>query len=198
MDVKAAEFAKYAANAMLATRISFMNELAGLGRPGGRGHRAGATRHGSDRRIGYSFLYAGTGYGGSCFLKDLRALIHTAGENGHRLRLLEAVEAVNVAQKNVLVEKITARFGQSLKAGALPAELHRWRVLDVGCNAGFYSFELAVKSVLMGNSNGGLGKKAKRTREPQTAGFRSAPKRRRRGIGKESDCNLETDNPCIS
>jgi UDPglucose 6-dehydrogenase len=115
MDIKAAEFTKYAANAMLATRISFMNELAGLADQVGVDIEHVRRGIGSDRRIGYSFLYAGTGYGGSCFPKDVRALIHTAAENGHRLRVLEAVEAVNEAQKNVLVEKITARFGPSLK-----------------------------------------------------------------------------------
>jgi UDPglucose 6-dehydrogenase len=115
MDVKAAEFTKYAANAMLATRISFMNELAGLADQVGVDIEQVRRGIGSDRRIGYSFLYAGTGYGGSCFPKDVRALIHTAAENGHRLRLLEAVEAVNESQKNVLVEKITARFGENLK-----------------------------------------------------------------------------------
>jgi UDPglucose 6-dehydrogenase len=115
MDVKAAEFTKYAANAMLATRISFMNELAGLADQVGVDIEQVRRGIGSDRRIGYSFLYAGTGYGGSCFPKDVRALIHTAAENGQRLRLLEAVEAVNEAQKNVLVEKINHRFGPSLK-----------------------------------------------------------------------------------
>jgi len=115
MDLKAAEFTKYAANAMLATRISFMNELAGLADQVGVDIEQVRRGIGSDQRIGYSFLYAGTGYGGSCFRKDVRALIHTAAENGQRLRLLEAVEAVNEGQKTILVEKITARFGANLK-----------------------------------------------------------------------------------
>lgn len=115
MDVKAAEFTKYAANAMLATRISFMNELANLADAVGVDIEQVRRGIGSDGRIGYSFLYAGTGYGGSCFPKDVRALIRTAQANGHSLRVLRAVEAVNEAQKGVLVGKITARFGDNLK-----------------------------------------------------------------------------------
>jgi UDPglucose 6-dehydrogenase len=115
MDVKAAEFTKYAANAMLATRISFMNELANLAGQVGVDIEQVRKGIGSDRRIGYSFLYAGTGYGGSCFPKDVRALIQTATKNGHRLRLLEAVEEVNQLQKNVLIHLISGRFGDNLK-----------------------------------------------------------------------------------
>jgi UDPglucose 6-dehydrogenase len=115
MDVKSAEFTKYAANAMLATRISFMNELANLAGEVGVDIEHVRRGIGSDGRIGYSFLYAGTGYGGSCFPKDVRALVRTAEANGHRLRVLEAVERVNEAQKNVLVKKIVARFGENLK-----------------------------------------------------------------------------------
>ena len=114
MDVRSAEFTKYAANAMLATRISFMNELANLAER--LGADIEAVRHGigSDPRIGYSFLYAGTGYGGSCFPKDVRALQQTAGEQGQHLHILAAVEAVNEAQKSVLSQKISARFGADL------------------------------------------------------------------------------------
>jgi UDPglucose 6-dehydrogenase len=115
MDVKAAEFTKYAANAMLATRISFMNELANLADTVGVDIEQVRKGIGSDPRIGYSFLYAGSGYGGSCFPKDVQALIRTANGNGHQLRVLEAVEAVNQAQKSVLVNKITARFGADLQ-----------------------------------------------------------------------------------
>jgi UDPglucose 6-dehydrogenase len=115
MDVKSAEFTKYAANAMLATRISFMNDLANLAGQVGVDIEHVRRGIGSDGRIGYSFLYAGTGYGGSCFPKDVRALIRIAEANGHRLRVLEAVERVNEAQKSVLVNKITARFGENLK-----------------------------------------------------------------------------------
>ena len=115
MDVKAAEFTKYAANAMLATRISFMNELANLAEQVGVDIEQVRKGIGSDPRIGYGFLYAGTGYGGSCFPKDVQALIRTAAANGRRLQVLEAVEAVNTTQKQVLVDKITARFGADLK-----------------------------------------------------------------------------------
>jgi UDPglucose 6-dehydrogenase len=110
MDVASAEFTKYAANAMLATRISFMNELANLAGELGVDIEQVRQGIGSDRRIGYSFLYAGTGYGGSCFPKDVRALMHSAAACGRRLRVLEAVEAVNEAQKNILVEMIAKRY----------------------------------------------------------------------------------------
>jgi UDPglucose 6-dehydrogenase len=115
MDVKAAEFTKYAANAMLATRISFMNELANLAEQVGVDIEQVRKGIGSDPRIGYSFLYAGTGYGGSCFPKDVKAMIRTAAAKGRRLQVLEAVEAVNAAQKSVLVDKIIARFGSDLR-----------------------------------------------------------------------------------
>lgn len=114
MDVKSAEFTKYAANAMLATRISFMNELANLADKVGADIELVRQGIGSDPRIGYSFLYAGTGYGGSCFPKDVQALVHTASEHGQRLQVLEAVEAINHTQKNVLVRKIFERYGDDL------------------------------------------------------------------------------------
>jgi UDPglucose 6-dehydrogenase len=115
MDTRSAELTKYAANAMLATRISFMNELARLA------ERVGAdielVRHGigSDPRIGTHFLYAGTGYGGSCFPKDVKALIRAGHETGVNLGVLVAVEAANEAQKRVLVDKVVARFGEELQ-----------------------------------------------------------------------------------
>jgi UDPglucose 6-dehydrogenase len=115
MDVRSAEFTKYAANAMLATRISFMNDLSNLADTIGADIEAVRRGIGSDPRIGYDFLYAGCGYGGSCFPKDVQALIQTARENGHRLRILESVEEVNDAQKEVLVEKITRRMGEDLR-----------------------------------------------------------------------------------
>ncbi len=115
MDVKSAEFTKYAANAMLATRISFMNELANLAEQVGADIELVRQGIGSDPRIGYSFLYAGTGYGGSCFPKDVQALIRTGREHGQTLRMLEAVEAVNHNQKQALVQKIFARYGRDLK-----------------------------------------------------------------------------------
>jgi UDPglucose 6-dehydrogenase len=114
MDVRSAEFTKYAANAMLATRISFMNELANLAERVGADIESVRRGIGSDPRIGYHFLYAGCGYGGSCFPKDVRALMQTANEQGHSLRILDAVSEVNAAQKQVLVNKIVARFGEDL------------------------------------------------------------------------------------
>jgi len=115
MDVKSAELTKYAANAMLATRISFMNELAVLAEK--LGADIEQVRHGigSDPRIGYHFLYAGCGYGGSCFPKDVQALRRTAQENGIPLRVLDAVEEANDAQKQILVNKLTVRLGSDLK-----------------------------------------------------------------------------------
>jgi len=114
MDVKSAELTKYAANAMLATRISFMNELANLADAVGADIEAVRQGIGSDSRIGYGFLYAGTGYGGSCFPKDVSALTKTALQHGRDLKILEAVEAVNRQQKTILIEKITKRFGDDL------------------------------------------------------------------------------------
>ncbi|MHB0917025.1 MAG: UDP-glucose dehydrogenase family protein [Thiobacillus sp.] len=115
MDVKSAELTKYAANAMLATRISFMNELAVLAEK--LGADIEQVRHGigSDPRIGYDFLYAGCGYGGSCFPKDVQALRRTGQENGIPLRVLDAVEAANDAQKQILIHKLTAKLGTDLK-----------------------------------------------------------------------------------
>jgi len=114
MDVRSAELTKYAANAMLATRISFMNELANLADRLGADIEMVRQGIGSDPRIGYHFLYPGAGYGGSCFPKDVKALQFTAVEQGRPLRVIAAAEAVNDAQKLVLVEKIVARFGEDL------------------------------------------------------------------------------------
>jgi UDPglucose 6-dehydrogenase len=114
MDVRSAELTKYAANAMLATRISFMNELANLADDLGADIEHVRQGIGSDVRIGYHFLYPGAGYGGSCFPKDVKALRHTAQQYGRPLRILEAVEAVNEAQKLRLVDKIVARLGSDL------------------------------------------------------------------------------------
>lgn len=114
MDVRSAEFTKYAANAMLATRISFMNELANLADKVGVDIEAVRHGIGSDPRIGYSFLYAGCGYGGSCFPKDVQALERTASEYGQELMILRAVEDVNHQQKRVLGDKIVSRFGENL------------------------------------------------------------------------------------
>lgn len=115
MDIRSAELTKYAANAMLATRISFMNELANLAEKLGADIESVRRGIGSDPRIGYDFLYAGAGYGGSCFPKDVKALIKTAAtEAGLDLKVLNAVEAANDAQKHVLGAKIKARFGNDL------------------------------------------------------------------------------------
>ncbi|MGE5651024.1 MAG: UDP-glucose dehydrogenase family protein [Bacillota bacterium] len=114
MDVRSAEFTKYAANAMLATRISFMNELANLADKVGADIEAVRHGIGSDPRIGYSFLYAGCGYGGSCFPKDVQALERTARDYGQDLLILQAVEEVNHHQKHVLGRKIVERFGENL------------------------------------------------------------------------------------
>ena len=115
MDIRSAELTKYAANAMLATRISFMNELANLAEKLGADIEQVRKGIGSDPRIGYDFLYAGAGYGGSCFPKDVKALIKTAVDDaGIELRVLKAVEAANDAQKHVLGDKIKARFGADL------------------------------------------------------------------------------------
>jgi UDPglucose 6-dehydrogenase len=114
MDVRSAELTKYAANAMLATRISFMNELALLAEQVGADIELVRQGIGSDPRIGYHFLYAGAGYGGSCFPKDVKALIRIGSENGRDMKVLGAVEAANDAQKHVLVEKVVARFGDNL------------------------------------------------------------------------------------
>jgi UDPglucose 6-dehydrogenase len=114
MDVRSAELTKYAANAMLATRISFMNELANLAERLGANIEQVRRGIGSDPRIGYHFLYAGAGYGGSCFPKDVRALQRTAERHGARLRILKAVEEANDAQKLVLLDKLGARLGADL------------------------------------------------------------------------------------
>jgi UDPglucose 6-dehydrogenase len=114
MDVRSAELTKYAANAMLATRISFMNELANLAES--LGADIESVRHGigADPRIGYHFLYPGCGYGGSCFPKDVKALIQIGKNNGHDLKVLNAVEAANDVQKHVVSAKIKQHFGNDL------------------------------------------------------------------------------------
>jgi len=114
MDIRSAEMTKYTANSMLATKISFMNEIANIC------ERVGANvnhvRHGigSDSRIGYSFIYPGCGYGGSCFPKDVQALAKTSKDFGYEPKLLDAVESVNYAQKRVVSNKVIKRFGEDL------------------------------------------------------------------------------------
>ena len=114
MDVPSAEMTKYAANAMLATRISFMNDIANLCEIIGADVSMVRKGIGSDARIGSRFLYPGCGYGGSCFPKDVKALVKTAADKGYRMRILEAVEAVNEWQKSILFRKLEAHFGGKL------------------------------------------------------------------------------------
>lgn len=114
MDIRSAEMTKYAANTMLATKISFMNEIANICELVGADANMVRIGIGSDNRIGYSFIYPGTGYGGSCFPKDVKALKKIAEEHGYKARLISAVEDVNDAQKLVIAQKITKRFGEDL------------------------------------------------------------------------------------
>lgn len=114
MDIRSAEMTKYAANAMLATKISFMNEIANICERVGADVNMVRIGIGSDHRIGYSFIYPGVGYGGSCFPKDVQALIKTAKDYGYEPRIISAVEEVNAKQKLSLVDKVVKRFGDNL------------------------------------------------------------------------------------
>lgn len=115
MDVPSAEMTKYAANAMLATRISFMNDIANLCERIGANVDNVRKGMGTDSRIGSRFLYAGCGYGGSCFPKDVKALVHTGIENGYHMRVIEAVEEVNEEQKNIVFDKLNRAFNGDLR-----------------------------------------------------------------------------------
>ena len=115
MDIASAEMTKYAANSMLATRISFMNDIANLCELVGADVTMVRKGIGSDARIGNKFLYAGCGYGGSCFPKDVKALIHTGKEHGYNMHIIEAVEAVNEYQKEIVFKKLSDAFGGNLK-----------------------------------------------------------------------------------
>ena len=115
MDIASSEMTKYAANAMLATKISFMNDIANLCELVGADVSMVRKGIGSDARIGNKFIYPGTGYGGSCFPKDVQALVRTSDEHGHSLEILKAVEAVNYRQKEVLIKKIKSHFGDNLQ-----------------------------------------------------------------------------------
>ncbi|HOE19358.1 MAG: UDP-glucose/GDP-mannose dehydrogenase family protein [Spirochaetes bacterium] len=114
MDIRSAEMTKYTANAMLATKISFMNEIANICERVGADVNMVRIGIGSDHRIGYSFIYPGVGYGGSCFPKDVQALIKTAKDYGYEPKVITAVEEVNNKQKLVLVDKVVQRFGEDL------------------------------------------------------------------------------------
>ncbi len=115
MDIKSAEMTKYAANAMLATKISFMNEMSQICERVGADINKVRNGIGSDSRIGYSFIYPGCGYGGSCFPKDVQALAKTAKDHGYTPKILDAVEDVNYAQKKVISDKVIKRFGEDLQ-----------------------------------------------------------------------------------
>jgi UDPglucose 6-dehydrogenase len=115
MDIKSAEMTKYTANAMLATKISFMNEISNICERVGADINKVRNGIGSDSRIGYSFIYPGCGYGGSCFPKDVQALAKTSKDHGYTPRILDAVEAVNYDQKSVISRKVFNRFGKDLK-----------------------------------------------------------------------------------
>ena len=115
MDIPSAEMTKYAANAMLATKISFMNDIANLCELVGANANMVRKGIGSDARIGTKFIYPGIGYGGSCFPKDVKAIIKTAKDYGYNLKVLQSVEEVNEAQKEVLFKKVEAHFGGDLK-----------------------------------------------------------------------------------
>jgi UDPglucose 6-dehydrogenase len=114
MDIRSAELTKYAANAMLATKISFMNEMANIAERVGANIENVRIGIGSDERIGYNFIYSGIGYGGSCFPKDIRALVNTAASTGYDARLISSVELVNEDQKKVMLDKIIDQFGEDL------------------------------------------------------------------------------------
>ncbi len=114
MDIKSSEMTKYVANAMLATKISFMNEVANICEVTGADIKNVRLGIGSDKRIGFDFIYAGCGYGGSCFPKDVQALINVAESNGYTPELLSQVESVNYNQKRVLINKVVNRFGKDL------------------------------------------------------------------------------------
>jgi UDPglucose 6-dehydrogenase len=119
MDIPSAEMTKYAANAMLATKISFINDIANLCELTGADVNMVRRGIGSDSRIGNKFIYAGAGYGGSCFPKDVKALINTGNEYGYPMRILQSVDEVNEYQKTVLVGKINSHFKESVKGKTL-------------------------------------------------------------------------------
>ena len=114
MDIRSAELTKYAANAMLATKISFMNEIANIAERVGANIESVRIGIGSDERIGYNFIYAGIGYGGSCFPKDVRALVHTAQSHGYDAQLISSIEDVNQRQKTVMIQKVVDVYGDDL------------------------------------------------------------------------------------
>lgn len=155
MDIPSAEMTKYAANSMLATRISFMNDIANLCELVGADVNMVRSGIGSDTRIGRKFLYPGIGYGGSCFPKDVKALIKTAEQNGYQMRILRAVEEVNEKQKSALFEKLQRHFNGDLRGKTIalwglafkpetddmreaPSLILINKLMDAGCNVRVY------------------------------------------------------------
>ena len=155
MDIPSAEMTKYASNAMLATRISFMNDIANLCEKVGADVNMVRKGVGADARIGSKFLYPGCGYGGSCFPKDVKALIHTAHEHGCKMRVLEAVDAVNEQQKELLFHKLMMHYGGNLQGKTVaiwglsykpetddmreaPSLVLIGKLLDAGCRVQVY------------------------------------------------------------
>ena len=161
MDIPSAEMTKYAANSMLATKISFMNDIANLCEIMGADVNKVRQGIGSDARIGTKFIYPGIGYGGSCFPKDVKALIKTAAENGYEMQVLKAVESVNDAQKSVLFDKVDKHFGGDLQGKKMavwglsfkpktddmreaPSLVIIERLLEAGCTVSAYD-PVAIK-----------------------------------------------------
>ena len=138
MDIPSAEMTKYAANSMLATRISFMNDIANLCEIVGADVNMVRSGIGSDTRIGRKFLYPGIGYGGSCFPKDVKALIKTAEQNGYTMRVLTAVEEVNENQKSVLFEKLMKQFNGDLQGKTVALWGLAFKLLKAGCKVRAY------------------------------------------------------------
>ena len=143
MDIPSAEMTKYAANSMLATRISFMNDIANLCELVGADVNMVRSGIGSDTRIGRKFLYPGIGYGGSCFPKDVKALIKTAEQNGYQMRVLQAVEEVNEQQKSILFEKLQRHFCSAFKPETddmreAPSLILINKLLNIGCKVRVY------------------------------------------------------------
>lgn len=158
MDVSSAEMTKYAANAMLATRISFMNDIANLCERIGANVDMVRKGMGTDDRIGSRFLYAGCGYGGSCFPKDVKALCHTGRKNGYPMRVIEAVEAVNETQKEIVADKlkealgaeltgkVVALWGLAFKPKPTICAKHRLWSLSTNCSKPGQRFGLSTRS----------------------------------------------------
>ena len=182
MDVRSAELTKYAANCMLATKISFMNEMANLAERLGADIEAVRQGIGSDPRIGYHFIYPGAGYGGSCFPKDVKALIHTARDVGFEPTVLQAVEDRNETQKTVIFEKIRAHYGGQPQGPGLRALGPRLQAADRrharGGQPGGDGGALGGGRAHPGLRPGGDGGGAAHLRRPRPISRSAAPRRR--------------------